>query len=220
MPRFSEVVMPRFALAALVATACALAPLAAEAQKVESVSYRCVGKDRKTYYGERGGGQWGGKRIELLNSQGVVVKRIDPQADAEKKQLKEAEDAKKRQEDAALKERLRREKALLASYSSESDIEASRKRALLGNEKAIQEIDARMEGIKKRQAELAKELEFYKGKNKPPVKLDQEAKNNETDLKAQEGLRELKKKDVDAINAKYDEDKRRYIELTRGSAKK
>src|SRR3989304_5073752 len=118
--------------------------------------------------------QCAGQPIELLNSQGVVVKRIDPQADAEKKQLKEAEDAKKRQEDAALKERLRREKALLASYSSESDIEASRKRALLGNEKAIQEIDARMEGIKKRQAELAKELEFYKGKNKPPVKLDQE----------------------------------------------
>lgn len=212
--------MSRFAFAAALAAACALAPLAAEAQKVESLSYRCVGKDRKTYYGQTPPPQCAGQPTELLNSQGLVVKRIDPQADAEKKALKDAEEAKKRQEDAALKERLRRDKALLASYANEGDIEASRKRALLDNEKAIQEIDARIASVKKHQAELAKEMEFYKGKNKPPAKLEQDVKNADTDLKAQEGLRELKKKDVDSINAKYDEDKRRYVELTRGSAKK
>lgn len=212
--------MSRFAFAATLATACALAPLAAEAQKLESVSYRCVGKDRKTYYGQTPPPQCAGLPIELLNSQGLVVKRIDPQADAEKKALKDAEEAKKRQEDVALKERLRRDKALLASYANEGDIEASRKRALLDNEKAIQEIDARIANIKKHHAELAKEMEFYKGKNKPPAKVEQDVKNADTDLRAQEGLRELKKKDADSINAKYDEDKRRYIELTRGSVKK
>jgi len=212
--------MSRFAFAATLAAACALAPLAAEAQKVESVSYRCVGKDRKTYYGQTPPPQCAGLPIELLNSQGVVVKRIDPQADAEKKALKEAEEAKKRQEDVVLKERQRRDKALLASYASEADIEGSRKRALLDNEKAIQEIDGRIASIKKHWTELAKEMEFYQGKNKPPAKLAQDMKNAESDLKAQEGLRELKKRDVDSINAKYDEDKRRYLELTRGGAKK
>lgn len=212
--------MSRFAHAAALAAACALAPLAAEAQKIESLTYRCVGKDKKTYYGQTPPPQCMGMPVEMLNKQGVVVQRIDPQADAEKKAAKDAEDAKKRQEDAALKERLRREKALLASYTSEADIEASRKRALLDNEKAVRDIDARIANIKKNQVELAKEMEFYKGKNKPPAKLAQDVKNAETDLKAQEDLRELKKKDADAINAKYDEDKRRYIELTRGSAKK
>jgi len=212
--------MSRFAFAATLATACALAPLAAEAQQIESLTYRCVGKDRKTYYGQTPPPQCMGMPLEMLNKQGVVVKRIDPQADAEKKALKEAGEAKKREEDAVLKERLRRDKALLASYASEGDIEASRKRALLDNEKAIQEIDARIASVKKHQTELAKEMEFYKGKNKPPAKLAQDVKNADTDLKAQEGLRDLKKKDADAINAKYDEDKRRYIELTRGGTKK
>ena len=212
--------MSRFAFAATLATACALAPLAAEAQQIESLTYRCVGKDRKTYYGQTPPPQCMGMPLEMLNKQGVVVKRIDPQADAEKKVLKEAGEAKKREEDAVLKERLRRDKALLASYASEGDIEASRKRALLDNEKAIQEIDARIASVKKHQTELAKEMEFYKGKNKPPAKLAQDVKNADTDLKAQEGLRDLKKKDADAINAKYDEDKRRYIELTRGGTKK
>ena len=212
--------MSRFAFSAALAAACALAPLAAAAQKAESVSYRCIGKDRKTYYGQTPPPQCAGLPIELLNSQGVVVKRIDPQADAEKKALKEAEEAKKRQEDVVLKERQRRDKALLASYASEADIEGSRKRALLDNEKAIQEIDGRIASIKKHWTELAKEMEFYQGKNKPPAKLAQDMKNAESDLKAQEGLRELKKRDVDSINAKYDEDKRRYLELTRGGAKK
>lgn len=212
--------MPRFALAVTLAAACALAPLVAEAQKLEAVSYRCVGKDRKTYYGQTPPPQCIGMPLELLNPQGIVVKRIDPQADAEKKALKDAEEAKKRQEEAALKEQRRRDKALLASYTSEGDIESARKRALLGNDKAIQEIDARIANIKKRQTELAKEMEFYQGKNKPPAKLAQDVNNAGTDLKTQENLRELKKKDVDAINAKYDDDKQRYIELTRGSAKK
>jgi len=36
------------------------------------------------------------------------------------------------------------------------------------------------------------------------------------DLKAQEDLLEAKKREVAAINAKYDQDKKRYVEATRG----
>ena len=212
--------MPRIAIAATLAAACALAPLAAEAQKVESLSYRCIGKDRKTYYGQTPPPHCTGMPVELLNSQGIVVKRIDPQADAEKKALKEAEDKKKREEDAIVKERQRRDKALLATYASEADVEAGRKRALQDNDKAVQEMDGRIAGLKKRQADLAKEMEFYKGKNKPPADLERDAKSAEADLKTQEAQREQKKKQVESINAKYDEDKRRYIELTRGGAQK
>jgi hypothetical protein len=212
--------MSRIAVAAALGAACALASAAAEAQKIESLTYRCIGKDKKTYYGQTMPPQCAGMPLEMLNRQGVVVQRIDPQADAEKKVLKEAEEKKKREDDAIAKERQRREKALLATYISEGDIEAARKRALLDNEKAVQEIETRIAGLRKHQAGLAKEMEFYKGKNKPPAKLDQDAKLADADLRAQEELREKKKKEVDAINAKYDEDKRRYIELTRGSTAK
>jgi hypothetical protein len=36
------------------------------------------------------------------------------------------------------------------------------------------------------------------------------------DLKAQESLLELKKKETATVNAKYDEEKKRFVELTRG----
>ena len=49
-----------------------------------------------------------------------------------------------------------------------------------------------------------------------PVKLTEDIRNSEIDLKAQEDLLAAKKREVIAINAKYDEDKKRFIEATRG----
>ncbi len=49
---------------------------------------------------------------------------------------------------------------------------------------------------------------------KPPPKLMEDIKNAEIDLKAQENSLLVRKKEVDNINAKYDEDKKRYQELT------
>jgi hypothetical protein len=42
----------------------------------------------------------------------------------------------------------------------------------------------------------------------------EDIQNTEVDLRSQENLIDIKKKEVEAINAKYDEDKRRYSELT------
>jgi len=49
-----------------------------------------------------------------------------------------------------------------------------------------------------------------------PFKLKQEIANNEIEIKNQIGLLDAKKKEISTINAKYDEDRRRYIELTSG----
>jgi len=151
-----------------------------------------------------------GKAV-LLTESAEEVTQID---------VPRAEESKKRQEEAALREETRRTRALLATYTSETDIESARKRALEDNEKAVKEVETRVAAIKTRQAQLAGELEFYKGKNKPPPKLEQDVKNAEIDLQAQQSLLDAKKKDVNTINAKYDEDKRRYLELTGGGAKK
>jgi hypothetical protein len=206
-------------LRALLAAGLGLA-LAAAASDSLAQSFRCVGKDGRKYYGQTVPPQCAGVPVEQLNKQGVVVKRIDPQADAARQAQKEADESRKRQEDAATKEETRRNRALLATYTSEADIEAARKRALADNERAVQEVETRIGFIKKRQADLAKEQEFYKGKSKPPAKLDEDVKNAEIDLRAQQSLLEAKRKEVNSINAKYDEDKRRFAELTKGGGKK
>jgi len=195
---------------ATIAAALAIVPFAAEAQ-----SFRCVGKDGKKYYGSTIPPQCVGQPIEQLNKQGLVVKRIDAQQSESERLAKEAAEKKKNEEAAAAKDEARRNRALLATYTSERDIEEARIRALADNEKAVKEIETRVGSLQKRQGDLNKELEFYKGKNQPPAKLSQDIANAGIDLKAQQGLLDAKRKEVSTINAKYDEDKKRFVELTR-----
>jgi chromosome segregation ATPase len=206
----------------LALAATALAPLAAGAQE-----FRCVGKDGKKYYGSVIPPQCLGQPVEQLSKQGTVIRRIDPEGDEKLRQAKAAEAAQKRKEDAAHQEESRRNRALLATYTSEKDIEDARQRALVDNEKAMKDVEARIAGIKKRQADLEKEMQFYqepqkdaKGKAKAapkaPPKLGEDIKNAEIDLAAQQQLLDAKKKEIEQINAKYDDDKKRYIALTKG----
>jgi hypothetical protein len=190
--------------------ALALAPLAADAQ-----SYRCVSKDGKRYYGWTIPAECQGRPVEELNSQGTVVKRIDPEAADRERRAKQATDARKREEEAIAKEAARHDQALLATYMSEKDIEDARARALAENGKATREVEERIEAIRTRQAAHDKELAFYKGRQEPPAKLREDIKNAEDELKAQQQLLETKRREAGRINARYDDDKKRYGQITR-----
>jgi chromosome segregation ATPase len=183
------------------------------APSAEAQTYRCLGKDGKRYYGWVVPEECSGQPVEQLSPQGMVVKRFDPEGSAKERVAKEAAEAKKREEDAAAREVARRNRALLATYTSEKDIDEARERALEDNNKAIREVEERIAEIRKRQADYEKELEFYTGKNQPPAKLTDDILSAQTDLKAKQELLEVKKREVSGINAKYDEDKKRFVEL-------
>src|SRR3954462_12469045 len=115
------------------------APLAAEAQ-----SFRCVGKDGKKYYGSTVPAPCIGQVVEQLNSGGQVIRRFDPEGDEKQKAAREAEAAKKRQEEALAREESRRNRALLATYTSERDIDEARTRALVDNQKAVKDTEVKI----------------------------------------------------------------------------
>jgi hypothetical protein len=203
-------------LAAFAAAALMLAPLGAYAQPKEQYTYRCTGTDGKKYYGQTIPPACFGQPLELINKQGLVVKRIDPEGEEKARLAKEAEAQKKRELEASQKDAQRRHRALLATYTSEKDIEEARGRALREHRNQLQEVETRIEAIKKRQARHEKDLELYKdsGKGTPPARLQEEITNAEIDLKAQETLLAAKKKEAEGINARYDDDRRRYQEAT------
>jgi hypothetical protein len=201
-------------LAVLATAALAAAPLAALAQPSGEYTYRCTGNDGKKYYGSTIPNACLGRPLELINKQGLMVKRIDPEGDEKARIAKEAEAEKKRELEAANREAQRRNRALLATYTSEKDIEDSRARDLREHDRGVQEVQKRIDDIKKRQEKFEKELDLFKtaGKGEPPSRLREEITNAQIDLKAQETLLEAKKKETAGINARYDEDKRRYKE--------
>lgn len=199
----------RLATLAVLGTTLCAAPLAAQAQ-----SYRCVGADGKRYYGSTIPQECFQRPVEQLNAQGFVVKRIDPILAEKERQAKQAADAKKKDEETASRENARRSQALLATYTSEKDIDEARSRALADNARTTRETQERIDAIRKRQSGYEKEAAAHKGKDELPVKLRDDMKQAQDELAAQETLLEAKKREAEHINARYDDDKKRYVQIT------
>ncbi|HVJ13698.1 MAG TPA: hypothetical protein VNC62_19160 [Burkholderiales bacterium] len=208
-------------LSALTAAALLAAPLAALAQPKEQYTYRCVGNDGKKYYGQTLPQQCLGRPVELINKQGLMVKRIDHEGDEKARLAKEAEAEKQRELEIAAKDAQRRHRALLATYSSEKEIEDARTRDLREHQRQVRDVEEKIDAIKKRQQQFQNELALFKGADGDgPTRLKQEIVNASIDLKAQQTLLDAKKKDAVGINARYDEDRKRYAEAIAAKSKR
>lgn len=189
---------------------CALlAAGTAGAQKL----YKYVDENGRTRYTDRPPIDMTGRASEQLNSQGTVVKRNAAALTPEELAAQEEAERKRRETAAIAREEARKNRALLATYPSIKDIEDARRRALENNAEAVRQIKLRIADLDRRRAKLEKDVAPYK--DKPlPAELRRESFEVESDLRAQNELLEVKQQEVIAINARYDEDKRRYQQIT------
>ena len=190
---------------------CAVPALAQ--QPANQRMYKCVDARGKVYYTQVPPRECLGRDTQELNKSGMVINKADRAPSAAEVQAKEADKKKKAEEAEKTKEQRRKELALLNTYSSEKDIEDQRARALKEAQDQIAATEKSISGAQKRQKELDAEKEFYVKKPMPP-KLKQEMSNVEIEIKNQTALLEAKKAEILKINAKYDADKKRYVELT------
>jgi hypothetical protein len=231
--------LPLFAACALLLAA---APGAAEAQtradeakaaanerarinalRAQVRSYRCVTKAGRKYYGSTVPPQCTGELVEALSAQGTVLFRIDQPLTPAQRAAQQAEETTAAAAEAARREaakaaevQARRDRALLQTYADEADIERVRQRALASNREAASQVEARIAVLRKRQDELSKEAAKYKDPSAVPDKFQQDVKAIAYDLSLQEQLLESRKREAAEINHRYDEEKRKYHELTGG----
>ncbi len=194
----------------LCSTLLAVAPAAAQQRM-----YKCVDARGKVYYTQVPPPECLGRDTQELDKSGTPMRKSQTPAALTPAQQKarEAELKKKIEAEERAKEERRKNTALLNTYSSEKDIDDARARALKEAELAIAETEKRIVGAQKRRKELESEKEFYV-KKPMPLRLKQDIANNEIEIKNQTELLDAKKKEISVINAKYDSDKRRYVELT------
>jgi len=192
----------------------------AAAQQAPQRMYKCVDARGRTYYTQVPPRECLGRDTQELNKSGTVIRSTPREIPltAEQKAAREAEKKKKLEAEEKAKEERRKDSALLNTYPSEKDIDYARAAALKEAEAAIKETEKRIAAAQKRRKELDSEKEFYT-KKPMPVKLRQDIANIEIEIKNQQELLEAKKREIGGINAKYDEDKRRYLELTRKAAR-
>ena len=182
-------------------------------------SYRCVTKAGRKYYGSTIPPQCTGEPVEALSAQGTMLFRIEPPLTPEQRAAQDAEEQKAAEAQAAREEarrqaevQARRDRALLQTYSDEADIERVRQRALASNRDAAAQVETRIALLKSRQGNLVTEAEKTPGA--VPEKLQQDLKAVAYDLSLQEQLLASRKREAAEINARYDEEKRKYRQLT------
>ena len=153
-----------------------------------------------------------GRAYRELGSNGQTIRTVDAPLTAEQRSQREAEEEKRKREEEKRKEQQRKDQALLNTYGNEQDIELMRKRAEGDVLKAIANAEKKIVEIRQQRKKFENEAEFYKKKTLPhEVKKGMD--DADSDINSQEVFIAEKKKELEVIRAKYDEDKRRFVEL-------
>ena len=180
--------------------------------------YTCKDTSGKTITSDRPLPECQGREGRVLSKTGTTVQTIEAPLTDDQKAAREAEEEKKKEAAVVRAEQLRRDKALLSTYQNLDDLESKRQRALLQVEREMRESEKRMGVLEKVEQENKQEQEFYKRKQMP-VELKRRVDENEGALRAEKLLLASKKGEIVQVNQKFDDDQKRYTELTAGPGK-
>lgn len=153
-----------------------------------------------------------GKPYTVRGPGGKLVRQVEAPLTADQLKAREMLAEKKKAEDEAKFEQARKDKALLSTYSSESEIDKARDRVEAEGQASIKQAEQKVADLEKRKKAAIGDPELFKKRGMPE---DVKARVSSIDLeiKLQNELVESKKKDLEATRAKYAEDKRRYQEI-------
>lgn len=185
--------------------------------------YKCVDEKGITHVGDTPPVACATVDMYEVSKSGMVLRRIEPTPTPEQlKALTDSAGRRKAMEKAA-HEQKRKDEALLNTYSAEREFDVVRDRNIEPITARIKSAHERINAVEKRQAELEEEMEFYKaGKStkaagtKPreaPPMLASELHRITEEKKVLEASLGGYEKEIEALRAKFDSDKKRWVTL-------
>ncbi len=157
------------------------------------------------------------KAYRVLGSKGLTVRRVETPLTPEQRAQREADEQRKQSEERVAREQRRRDMALLETYASDKDIDATRDRILRGHEQSLRDLQTRRVDLQKKQKAYASEAEFYVKKPMPP-ELRNGIKDTDAELQGLDAQVAARQKDADATRARFDDEKQRFLDLKRRGA--
>ena len=153
------------------------------------------------------------KGATVFDKQGRPLKKIDAAPTQEEMRAKEAEEERMKSSNRLTQERARKDQALLQSYTSEKEIDFARTRAISTVDSQLKSAESYSADLRRRQTEIEKQKVALAGKPVPAA-LENELVSLSNELGRQDGLIAQKRDEVASINARYDNDKRRWQEIS------
>lgn len=157
---------------------------------------KCVDGKGKTYYYDRvPPPECQGKPITQMSDKGVVVKETEGALTPEQQKEREEEVFQSKADAQKMKDQKRRDKALLATYTSEKEIDFAMNRNLEPFDVAIKSVEPRLKNAEEKLARTK----------------DVEAEKEVQHLKAEITR---KQQEREKVRARFEADKQRFRELT------
>ena len=195
----------------LIIVGLALASGPAVAQQV----YRWVDENGQVHYGDRVPPQYANQDRDILNKQGVAVGRQEGlETPAEARARIEQEERQK-----AVQENARRDRMLVSTYQNVEEIELLRARRLELVDSNIVIQQQSVANLKARLGEQQARAARFKPVNEDPQArpmpegLAEDIERTKSDLRTQEANLHRKQEEREALNAKFDAEIARFIEL-------
>ncbi|HRH73575.1 hypothetical protein [Zoogloea sp.] len=154
-----------------------------------------------------------GKSYREMSPQGTVRRTVEAPLSPEQLARREAEERARRAEVARQRAEMRRNQSLLETYSSVADIDSRRDRAIESVELELRQAEARHAQLMKKRTGLLREAEFFQKRAMPPA-LAASLRESDSELAAQNSIMEAKRRDIEAIRNRFEQDRSRYIALT------
>lgn len=176
---------------------------------------KCVDDKGRVYYGDSIPAEVLDKcrTSSELSSKGMENKKTRYPTEEERKAHENAAAQQKLDDENALKQK-RRDNALLSTYTNEKEINLSRDRNLQATQAQIDGSQMRVKTAQGRLAESRKQADgFTKNKKPIPDWLSAQIKANENELKTAEGIVAKWNQEYKSIQARFEEDKKRFREL-------
>jgi hypothetical protein len=187
--------------------------LAALAASNALAAFKCVDPRGATHIGDTPPPACAGVTTYEVSPSGSVLRTTAPSVASGEAAKTEGE--KRRESDRAAAETRRRDRVLLDSYSSAREIELARDRNVDMIKGQIDGADARSRQLDERERELRRAVGASKG-GQVPLALRADLESAEREHAFVIGARARYAKELDDTRARFESDRRRWIELREG----
>ena len=175
-------------------------------------TYKWTDEQGAVHYSDKAPPEMPSKGATVLDKQARAVKKIEPPLSPEETKAKADEVERERALAKTRDEQARKDRALMQSYTSETEIDLARNRALSTIDAQIKAAQTFSSDLARRQKDLGKRKEGYAGKP-IPIELERESASVDEELSRQTILLRQKQEEMTMVTAKYDTIKQRWREI-------
>lgn len=148
-----------------------------------------------------------GRAYRVIDQSGNVIQRFEAREQLESTPKTVSERKKEEQ-------KARADEALLSTYYSEDEISLVQKRQERAIKRNIKKIEERLEKVQAKKAKLEKQRKQYKKDDEVPQSLSVQLESAINEEFSELSLLDAKTQELEALNAKFDEERKRFRELT------